>query len=158
MHLFWGIQKELCGRAQQPSLLESTPHHYTSFLLHCPWPFEQNFETFLGNDWPPLHLLMHQISKENSPQKQPLLQSQSECEWSPFRCQRISTYLGILPKASFSLLPPLYQRWGYFFNLLLLQAWPATMQKGGALCAKEKLHIHNQQLDAEFAAGVSNAQ
>ncbi|OEL34950.1 hypothetical protein BAE44_0004031 [Dichanthelium oligosanthes] len=71
-----------------------------SFLLHCPWPFEQHFETFQGNDWPPLPLLMHQIPKEKSPQKQPLL-SQSECEWSPFRCQRSSTYLGILPKASF---------------------------------------------------------
>jgi hypothetical protein len=32
-------------------------------------------------------------SKETSP-----LTLSGECEWSPFRCQRSSTYLGILPK------------------------------------------------------------
>ncbi|KAF8701344.1 hypothetical protein HU200_033674 [Digitaria exilis] len=114
-----------------------------SFLLHCPWPFEQNFETFQWNDWPPLPLLMHRILKENSPQKHPLLHSQSDCEWSPFRCQRSSTYLGILPKASFPCCHLfIYQRCGDFLicccfkHGLQLCKGRGTMRKRKVACTQ----------------------
>jgi len=112
----------------------------------------------------PLPLLMHQIPpRKNSPQKQPLRSTLrvSECEWSPFRCQRSSTYLGILPKELLFLCCHLFyllsfiKGGGELFILilfLLLQAWP----KGRALCTAKGMHIHKQQLAAEFASGISN--